>query len=86
MGSSSLKRVAFPILGGIGQAGWAIAVLVLGPIIARLLPHWDVDLPDWSLPQVHLPVPDLPIGAGRTCRRSTCRCHTWTCQLHPLGW
>lgn len=60
MESSSLKRVAFPILGGLGQAGWAIAVLVLGPIIARLLPHWDVDLPDWSLPQVHLPVPDLP--------------------------
>ncbi|GAB48516.1 hypothetical protein [Mobilicoccus pelagius] len=66
MASSDVKRVAYPFLAGLGKAGWAIAIFVLGPIIGRLLPHWDVDLPDvpWPdlppLPQIHLPVPGFP--------------------------
>lgn len=64
MASSNLKRVAYPFLAGLGKAGWAIAIFVLGPIISRLLP--DVDLPDVPLPdlppvpQIHLPVPEFP--------------------------
>ena len=65
MQSSPVKRTAIPILEGVGKAGWAIAVIVLGPLVGRImswlsqfLPDWD--LPDITLPHVDLPVPDLP--------------------------
>lgn len=65
MQSSPVKRTAIPILEGVGKAGWAIAVIVLGPLVGHImswlsqfLPDWD--LPDITLPHVDLPVPDLP--------------------------
>lgn len=68
--SSSLKRVGYPILFGLGKGGWALAVIVLGPLLSRLLewlwqflPDWefqmpsppDVQLPVLHPPQIHLP-------------------------------
>lgn len=65
MQSSELKRTLIPMAEGLGKGGWALAVLVLGPIISRFigwlvgfLPDWD--LPDWQLPHMDLPVPSLP--------------------------
>ena len=70
MESSELKRTLFPMAEGLGKGGWALAVLVLGPLVSRLLdwllgllPDWDFpdwDLPDWQRPHMDLPVPDLP--------------------------
>ncbi|PFG27907.1 hypothetical protein [Corynebacterium renale] len=66
MESSNFKRVAYPLMAGLGKSGWAIALLVLGPLVGRFL-HWlfsflpDFDLPDLpSLPDITLPVPTLP--------------------------
>ena len=68
MESSELKRTLIPMAEGLGKGGWALAVLVLGPIISRFIrwllgfvPDWDLpDLPDWRLPHMDLPVPSLP--------------------------
>lgn len=68
MESSELKRTLIPIAEGLGKGGWALAVLLLGPILSRFLewllgflPDWDLpDLPDWQLPHMDLPVPELP--------------------------
>ena len=68
MESSELKRTLIPMAEGLGKGGWALAVLVLGPIISRFIswllgfvPDWDLpDLPDWQLPHMDLPVPSLP--------------------------
>lgn len=68
MQSSELKRTLIPMAEGLGKGGWALAVLVLGPIISRFiswllgfLPDWDLpDLPDIQLPHMDLPVPSLP--------------------------
>ena len=62
MEESSFKRVLYPLLGGLGKSGWAIGVIVLGPIISRilsrLLPDWE--LPEINLPDIALPVPEFP--------------------------
>lgn len=67
--ASPWKRVVYPLLGGVGKAGWAIVVLVLGPLVSRLLEpvfRWlgsllpDVDLPAIPLPSIPLPDVDLP--------------------------
>ncbi|MDY6056073.1 hypothetical protein [Micrococcus sp.] len=55
MEDSPLKRVAYPLLGGIGKAGWVIAMILLIPLLRRLLPDWE--LPSVHVPQVHLPAP-----------------------------
>ena len=60
MESSAVKRVAYPLLTGLGKAGWAILLLVVMPLLSRLLPDWDVQLPAVHLPQIHLPVPAWP--------------------------
>lgn len=65
MESSDLKRTLIPMAEGLGKGGWALAVLVLGPIVGRLLDKLlsylpDVDLPDFALPHLDLPVPQLP--------------------------
>lgn len=66
MESSAFKRFFYPLLAGLGKGGWALGVLVLGPLIGRFI-EWllsfvpDVDLPSLPpLPDVTLPVPDLP--------------------------
>ncbi|QQU26431.1 hypothetical protein [Corynebacterium ulcerans] len=66
MEESSIKRILFPMMAGLGKSGWAIAVIVLGPIVSRivkklleLLPDWDFfDLPEF--PSIELPVPRFP--------------------------
>lgn len=69
--ASPWKRVAYPVAAGMGKAGWAIAAIVLLPLLGRLLEpvlEWilerlpDVDLPwpDWSLPQIPWPDISLP--------------------------
>ena len=63
MASSTLKRVAYPFLAGLGKAGWAVVIFLLAPLLGRLLPDWDVDVPDVplpSIPRIHLPVPEFP--------------------------
>lgn len=65
MESSDLKRTLIPIAEGVGKGGWALAILVLGPLVGRLLgwlagflPDWQ--LPEWRPPHVDLPAPQLP--------------------------
>lgn len=60
MEASAVKRVAYPLLGGLGKAGWAIVLLVVLPLLGQLLPDWDVELPAVRLPEIHLPVPAWP--------------------------
>lgn len=62
MEESPFKRVLYPLLGGLGKSGWAIAMIVLAPIISRILsrlqPDWE--LPDVGFPEIYLPLPNLP--------------------------
>ena len=65
--SSPVKRALFPMLSGLGKAGWAIAVFILAPILGRLLRpviEWLARLfPDFTippLPDLYLPVPNFP--------------------------
>lgn len=63
MESSSFKRVAIPLATGLGKSGWALGVIVLGPLVARLISWLLSFLPDWDLPplpQISLPLPHLP--------------------------
>ncbi|MFZ2291072.1 hypothetical protein [Corynebacterium casei] len=71
MESSTLKRVGFPILAGLGKGGWAIAVIILAPLVSRFvkwllsfLPDFDITLPSLpslpAFPQIELPTPSLP--------------------------
>ena len=46
------------IIGGAGKIVIPIALAALIPILSRLLPDWDVDLP--SIPWPDIPWPDLP--------------------------
>lgn len=71
MEESAFKRWAYPLLTGLGKGGWALAVLVFGPLISRIigwllsfLPDWE--LPDWDMPslpsppEINLPTPPSP--------------------------
>lgn len=72
MEDSGFKRVAYPLVAGLGKGGWALAVVILGPLLGRLIkwilsffPDWNLRLPSFdinfpALPQIHLPVPDWP--------------------------
>ena len=69
MDASPWKRVVYPILGGFGKAGWAISILILGPLFGKLLDpiiefiawlltpiiQWLLDL----IPDVSIPWPDI---------------------------
>lgn len=60
MEESPWKRLAYPFLGGMGKAGWAVGVLVLGPLISRII-SWVLSLfPDVSLPAIPWPDISLP--------------------------
>lgn len=57
--ASPWKRVVYPVGAGIGKSGWAIAMIVLLPILARLLSpvvDWIVE----RIPDIDIPWPDLP--------------------------
>ncbi|MEX3504849.1 hypothetical protein [Corynebacterium sp. LK2510] len=66
MERSPIKRVLYPLAAGIGKSGWALAALILGPVIARFLARvleWLLQfVPDWEItwPGIYLPVPDIP--------------------------
>lgn len=66
MESSAFKRVAYPLAAGVAKSGWALAVLLLGPVVGRLIEPivtWLAQfLPDvtFTPPQVYLPVPRFP--------------------------
>ncbi len=82
MESSSVKRILYPLMGGLGKAGGAILVLVLFPLLARLLPDWQVDLPEFRLPRIHLPVPTMP-----QIHLPAPRLPEWEIDIPPLpGW
>lgn len=61
MQSSPVKRTLIPMAEGLGKAGWAIAVLVLGPLVGKFLNWLSQFLPDWELPKFTLPHVDLPV-------------------------
>ena len=69
--ASPWKRVVYPVAAGVGKSGWAIAMIVLLPLIGRLLspildwiaeriPDIDIPWPDISLPSVPWPDISLP--------------------------
>ncbi|MCT1555957.1 hypothetical protein M3E75_08350 [Corynebacterium sanguinis] len=62
MESSAVKRVAYPLAQGLGKGGWALAVIILGPLVGRILQWLLQFLPDVeiTLPSIYLPVPTLP--------------------------
>lgn len=67
MESSDLRRLFFPIMQGLAKGGWALAVLLVVPILKALIPDIDfpnvtipwptIDLPTPTLPDIYLPVP-----------------------------
>ncbi|KQB86933.1 hypothetical protein [Corynebacterium lowii] len=60
MQESPWKRLVYPLVGGMGKAGWAIGVLVLGPLISRFIKWLLSFFPDVSLPSIPLPDVSLP--------------------------
>ncbi len=58
MEESRWKRLVYPLVGGMGKAGWAVAVLVVGPLIGKIIDWLLSLLPDYSLPSI--PWPDIP--------------------------
>ncbi|MGX1767395.1 hypothetical protein ACWIE7_03735 [Dietzia sp. NPDC055343] len=69
--ASPWKRVVYPVAAGVGKSGWAIAMIVLLPLIGRVLspildwiaeriPDIDIPWPDISLPSIPWPDISLP--------------------------
>ncbi|MEB8327295.1 hypothetical protein NGF75_15045 [Dietzia kunjamensis] len=62
--ASPWKRVAYPVAAGLGRSGWAIAVIVLLPLIGRVLEpvvEWILErLPDIDIPWPDISVPSIP--------------------------
>ncbi|AWH92805.1 hypothetical protein [Dietzia lutea] len=69
--STPWKRAVYPVAAGIGRSGWAIAMIVLLPLIGRLLepvldwileriPDIDIPWPEFSLPSIPWPAITLP--------------------------
>lgn len=61
MESSSVKRTLIPMAEGLGKGGWALAVVLLGPLVGRFISWLLSFLPDWQLPDISLPHVDLPV-------------------------
>lgn len=68
--ASPWKRVLYPVAAGVGKSGWAIAMILLIPILGRLInpvidwitermPDVDIPWPDISLPSI--PWPDITL-------------------------
>ncbi|WP_420100278.1 hypothetical protein [Corynebacterium sp.] len=71
MERSAFKRWLYPLLGGIGKGGWALGIIVLGPLVVGLLrrlwqwlsqylPDWEINLPSIPWPDIDLPSISLP--------------------------
>ncbi|GLB64888.1 hypothetical protein NCCP2495_27680 [Dietzia sp. NCCP-2495] len=70
--ASPWKRVVYPLAAGVGKSGWAIAMILLLPLlrplfdpvidwIAERMPDIDIPWPDISLPAI--PWPDITLPA-----------------------
>lgn len=59
MEASPWKRVVYPLAGGFGKAGWAVAMLVLLPLIGRPV-GWLWGLVEPYLPSIPWPDVRLP--------------------------
>ena len=64
MEESPTKRWLYPLASGLGKGGWALVVLVIGPMVSRLIDAiWGLiepHLPDWGLPSIPWPHLDFP--------------------------
>lgn len=64
MEESPTKRWLYPLASGLGKGGWALVVLVIGPMVSRLIDAiWGLiepHLPDWELPSIPWPHIDFP--------------------------
>ncbi|MEJ6550330.1 hypothetical protein PQI66_12325 [Corynebacterium sp. USCH3] len=71
MERSAFKRWLYPLLGGIGKGGWALGIIILGPLVVGLLrrlwqwlseylPDWEINLPSIPWPDITLPSISLP--------------------------
>lgn len=69
--ASPWKRVVYPVAAGVGKSGWAIAMILLIPILGRLIspvidwiseriPDLDIPWPDITLPSMPWPDIELP--------------------------
>lgn len=69
--ASPWKRVVYPLAAGVGKSGWAIAMILLLPVLGRLIspvinwvteriPDIDIPWPDISLPSIPWPDISLP--------------------------
>lgn len=60
------RMFRYTMLSGMGKAGWAVMVFLVGPLLSGLfdflpdwhLPHIDIPWPDWHLPHIDIPWPD----------------------------
>lgn len=66
MEESPFKRWFYPLITGLGKGGWALAVIVLGPLVSRLiswllsfLPDWDINIPWPNINLPSIPWPDI---------------------------
>lgn len=68
--ASPWKRVVYPLAAGVGKSGWAIAMILLLPLLGRLLerifdwiaervPDIEIPWPDVTLPSI--PWPDISV-------------------------
>lgn len=71
MERSAFKRWLYPTLAGVGKGGWAMGVIIFGPLVAGLLrrlwqwlsqylPDWHITLPSIPWPDITLPSVTLP--------------------------
>lgn len=63
MRASSWKRTMYPILTGMGKAGWAIFMFIILPLLGKLWDWLKQFLPDTNIPwpDIHIPWPHVHI-------------------------
>lgn len=59
---SSYRRFALPLLFGLGKSAWFLTMLVVTPLVGRAV-RWVMErLPEVTVPQIALPVPELAVS------------------------
>ena len=63
MEASPWKRLVFPIMAGMGKAGWALIVILAAPLIERIVTWFLSFLPEINIPwpQINIPWPEINI-------------------------